>query len=179
MKSPFKFVSIRCSVFVFGLMLPMWAAGAEPEASGIDLGGAKPVVYVVRDKATWDAVKKEAGGPQMLPIGFAKGVGLETLDKTDFDKQMIVAVFWGQMTFAGRGEKCWIESVKVGEKEVVVDCRAVLWGGRVGAAYRAWPYHARVVERSELPVKFVQTTELKGIDRTEKDQLLGVVEKEG
>jgi hypothetical protein len=75
---------------------------------------------------------------------------------------MIVAVFWGQMSFAGEGEKCWIESVTTGKDEVTVDCRANLWGGAVDHAYRAWPYDAKVVKRSNLPVTFVQTTEYKG-----------------
>jgi hypothetical protein len=165
-----------------GLTLPIPAIAVEPaaapqEAAGIDLGDAKRIVYVVRDKATWDLVKKATDGPQMLPIGFAKGTELQTLDKTDFDKQMIVAVFWGETAFAGRGEKCWIESVTTDKKEVTVNCRALLWGGRVSAVYRAWPYHAKVIERSDLPVKFTQTTEWKGApDRTEKDKILATIE---
>jgi len=43
-----------------------------------------------------------------------------------------------------------------------VDCQVTLWGGATDHAYRAWPYHARVVARSDLPVRFKQTTEWKG-----------------
>lgn len=179
--------SSLCLLFCLLCLLPLTAGAAEPkaadadavpqEAAGIDLGDARRIAYVVRDKATWDALKKAAGGPQMLPIGFAKGTELQTLDKTDFEKEMIVTMFWGEMSFAGRGEKCWIESVTVGKKEITVDCRAVLWGGRVSAAYRAWPYHAKVIARSELPVKFLQTTEFKAApDRTEKDKPLATIE---
>jgi hypothetical protein len=131
------------------------------EISGIDLGGKEMAVYVARDKATWDAVKKAVNNRQMLPIGMPKGGALDRLDTVDFDKEMIVAVFWGQMSFAGEGEKCWIESVTTGKDEVTVDCRANLWGGAVKHAYRAWPYDAKVVKRSNLPVTFVQTTEYK------------------
>ncbi len=156
------------------------ASAADPlpqEAMGIDRGDEQRFVFVARDKATWEAVKKAVDRPQMLPIGFAKGTELQTLDKTDFEKHMIVAVFWGEMSFVGRGEKCWIESVTVGDKEVTVDCRALLWGGRASAAYRAWPYHAKVVPRSELPVKFTQTTEWKAMpDRSEKEKLLGTIQ---
>ncbi|QDU25412.1 hypothetical protein ETAA8_04800 [Anatilimnocola aggregata] len=160
------------------LSLPATAAEPPPqEAAGIDRGDEKRFIFVARDKATWEAVKKAVDRPQMLPIGFAKGTELQTLDKTDFEKQMIVAVFWGEMTFSGQGEKCWIESVQTGDKEVTVDCRALLWGGRASAAYRAWPYHAKVVARSEVPVKFTQTTEWKALpDRSEKDKLLGTIQ---
>jgi hypothetical protein len=181
--------SVACSLFLLwvclgtGLTWPLPVAGAEPaaeapqEAFGIDLGDASRVAYVVRDQATWEAVKKAVGGPQMLPIGMPKGIELQTLDKIDFEKKMIVALFWGEMSFSVQKEKCWIENVTVGKKEVTVDCRAVLWGGRVTAAYRAWPYHVRVIERSELPVKFIQTTEWKAPPgRTEKDKLLATLE---
>src|SRR6266446_9396317 len=97
----------------------------------------------------------------MLPIGMPKGDDLKLLDGIDFQKQMIVAVFWGKMNFSGQGERCWIEKVPAGKEEVVVDCRATLWGGAVDASYRAWPYHAKAVPRSDLPVQFRQTTEWK------------------
>ncbi|MDX1948307.1 MAG: hypothetical protein SFU86_23150 [Pirellulaceae bacterium] len=146
------------------------------EARGIDLGGPTTIVFVARDKVTWDAVKKAAGKPQMLPLGMPPGDDLESLDNVDFQKKMIVAVFWGEMTFAGRGEQCWIESVTTGKEEVVVDCRATLWGGRTTAAYRAWPYHAKVVDRSELAVRFTQTTEWKATpDRSEKVKVLATI----
>ena len=120
-------------------------------------------VFVARDKTAWDAVKKAVGDRQMIPIGSAKGGGLDRLDTVDFQKDMIVAVFWGQMSFSGQGERCWIESVTTGKDEVTVDCRASLWGGAVKHAYLAWPYHAKAVKRSDLPVTFVQTTEYKAM----------------
>lgn len=182
-----KSVAVSLSLLFFscaaGLTRPLPAAGAEPaaeapqEAFGIDLGNASRVAYVVRDQATWEAVKKAAGAPQMLPIGMPKGTELQTLDKTDFEKKMIVALFWGEMSFSAQKEKCWIENVTVGKKEVTVDCRALLWGGRASAAYRAWPYHVRVIERSELPVKFIQTTEWQAPPgRTDKDQPLATLQ---
>ncbi len=116
-------------------------------------------LFVARDKATWDAVKKAVADPQMLPRGFAKGGGPDRLNTVDFQKDMIVAVVWGQMSFSGQGEKCWIESVTAGKDEVTVDCRASLWGGAVKHAYLAWPYHAKTVKRSDLPVTFIQTCE--------------------
>lgn len=170
------------SCLVAGLAWPWPTVGAEPaaeapqEAFGIDRGDATQVAYVVRDRATWEKVKKAVGGPQMLPIGMPKGIELQTLDKIDFEKKMIVALFWGQMSFSAAKEKCWIETVTVGKKEVTVDCRAMLWGGRVSAAYRAWPYHVRVIERSELPVNFIQTTEWTAPPgRTEKDKSLATL----
>lgn len=123
--------------------------------------GAKGWWCLLHDKAAWDAVKKAVGDRQMLPRGFAKGGGLDRLGAVDFQKDMIVAVFWGQMSFAGEGEKCWIEGVTTGKDEVIVDCRANFWGGAVDHAYRAWPYHAKAVKRSDLPVTFMQTTEYK------------------
>jgi len=171
---------LLCGLALSLTALSLAATAAEPppqEATGIDRGDEKRFIFVARDKATWDAVKKAVDRPQMLPIGFAKGTELQTLDKTDFEKHMIVAMFWGELTFSGQGEKCWIEGVQAGNKEVTVDCRALLWGGRASAAYRAWPYHVKVVARSELPVKFTQTTEWKALpDRSEKDKLLGTIQ---
>jgi hypothetical protein len=133
-------------------------------------------LFVARDKATWDAVKKAVSDRQMLPRGFAKGEGLDRLDAVDFQKDMIVAVFWGQMSFSGQGEKCWIESVTTGKEEVTVVCRAILWGGAVKHAYRAWPYHVKAVKRSDLPVTFVQTTEYKAMPSLSKrDQKLATL----
>jgi len=146
------------------------------EISGIELGGKTPMVFVARDKATWDNVIQAVGKPQMLPIGMPKGQDLQVLGNIDFTKQMIVAVFWGQMSFSGHDEKCRIERVTVGTDEVVVDCRATLWGGAVDAAYRAWPYHAMVVDRSDLPVRFRQSTDLKADPKhSEKDKPLAII----
>jgi hypothetical protein len=157
------FVSSLLGTLMFG---GATSGGAEPpppvkEVRGTDLGGAAMILYAARDRAAWDEVKKAAGDRRMLPIGMPKGEGLDQLDATDFQREMIVAVFWGQMSFAGEGEKCWIESVTAGHEEVTVHCRANLWGGAVDHAYRAWPYHAKAVPRSGLPVTFVQTTDFK------------------
>ena len=146
------------------------------EVSGIDFGGKAPLVVVARDKAAWDDVVQATGKRRMLPIGFANGQDPASLGNIDFGKKMIVAVFWGEMSFSGQGEKCRIERVSAGTDEVVVDCTAVLWGGAVDAAYRAWPYHALVVERSDMPVRFRQTTELKADPkRSEKEKTLAIV----
>ena len=146
------------------------------EVSGIDFGGKTPLVVVARDKTAWDDVVQAVGERRMLPIGFASGQDPASLGNVDFGKQMIVAVFWGEMSFAGQGEKCRIERVAAGTDEVVVDCTATLWGGAVKRAYRAWPYHAMVVDRSELPVRFRQTTELKADPkRSEKEKTLAIV----
>lgn len=139
------------------------AAGEKPaprEAAGIDLGHDSLALFVARDKETWNKVKSEMGERQMLPIGFAKGESLDRLDDVDFDKQMIVAVFWGKIAFSRMDEKCRIEKVVAGKDEVAIDCRRTLWGGAVDAAYRAWPYHAMAVPKSDLPVRFQQTTTL-------------------
>jgi len=143
---------------------------------GIDLGARAPTVFVARDSNTWNAVKQAVGKPQMIPKGMTKGDGLSRLDDIDFQKQMIVAVFWGEMSFSGQGEKCWIEAVTTGKEEVTVDCRAILWGGAVKRAYRAWPYHVKVVPRSDLPLRFTQTTEWKADpNRSEKNKTLAVL----
>jgi hypothetical protein len=98
------------------------------------------------------------GQRQMMPIGTKEGDSLERLDDVDFQKDMIVAAFWGLHNFSGHNEKCWIESVEAGKDQVTVDCRSNLWGGAVLRSYRAWPYEARVVPRSALPVKFTLKT---------------------
>lgn len=155
------------------------ASAAKPsvqEASGIDFGSKTPMVFVARDKAAWEMVVRDVGERRMAPIGFSNGQEPASLGNIDFTKQMIVAVFWGEMSFAGQGEKCRIERVTAGTDEVVVDCTATLWGGAVKRAYRAWPYHAMVVERSDLPVRFRQTTEWKADPkRSEKEKTLAVV----
>jgi hypothetical protein len=162
------------ATLVFGVLLSTNAAslradepaekpGKEPmpvkQIRGGDLGGTAGAVYVARDKATWDAVKKAVGDRHELPRGSKQGESLDSLDDTDFQQDMIVAVFWGEMNFSGHNEKCWIESVDVGDRQVSVACRANLWGGNVLRSYRAWPYVARVVRRSDLPVVFVQDTQ--------------------
>lgn len=63
-----------------------------------------------------------------------------------------------------------------GKDSVTVDFRANLWGGPVKHAYRAWPYHAKAVARSDLPVTFIQTTEYKGNPSlSEKDKKLATL----
>ena len=87
-----------------------------------------------------------------------------------------MAVFWGEMNFSGHDEKCWIEAVDIGERQVTVDCRANLWGGNVKRSYRAWPYDAKVIRRSELPVVFVQATEYKADPKlSEKNKVLATL----
>lgn len=88
------------------------------------------MVFVARDQATWEKVKEAFGAPKMLPIGMKKEGDLGLLDGTDFQKEMIVAVLWGEMNFSRGDEKCWIEEVAILKDEVVVDCRAMLWGIR-------------------------------------------------
>ncbi len=137
------------------------AADGKPpaaEAQGIDLGGKAMLVYVARDKAQWTAVKEAVGARQMMPRGTTPGDPLERLDDTDFEQQMIVGVFWGEMNFSGHNEKCWIQEVRVEDKQVIVHCRADLWGGNVFRSYRAWPYDVKAVPQSALPVLFEQTT---------------------
>lgn len=155
------------------------ASPAQPkatEAKGTDAGGKTPTVFVARDQATWEKVKQAFGAPKMLPIGMKKGGDLSLLDGTDFQKQMIVAVLWGEMNFSSQNEKCWIEDVTILKDEVVVDCRATLWGGAVDASFRAWPYHVKVVPRSALPVRFKQTTVWTAPPgRTEKDKTVGIL----
>jgi len=146
------------------------------EAKGIDAGGKVPMVFVAREQTTWEKVKEAFGAPKMLPIGMKKGGDLGLLDGTDFQKEMIVAVLWGEMNFSSRDEKCWIEEVAILKDEVVVDCRATLWGGAVDASFRAWPYHVKVVPRSALPVRFKQTTVWTAPPgRTDKDKTVGTM----
>ncbi len=183
----FRIWSTAAAIAVVGLA---WGAkpsvafgdGAEPpprttEIRGIDLGGKGMQLFVARDKATWDAVRKEVNERRMVPTGMSKkGKGLDRLDSADFSKEMIVAVFWGKMEFTGEGEKCWIENVKAGKDEVIVDCRANLWGGAVDHAYRAWPYDAKIIARSDLPVTFMQTTEYKANpSQSEKERKLATL----
>jgi len=169
--------NLAWSLLASGAEVPVTGAEQQmQEAKGIDLGGQTTTVFVARDKDTWNAVKQAVGKPQMIPEGMTKGDGLNRLDDIDFQKQMIVAVFWGEMSFSGQGEKCWIEAVTTGKEEVTVDCRAILWGGAVKHAYRAWPYHVKVVPRSDLPLRFTQTTEWKADpNRSEKNKTLAVL----
>ena len=129
------------------------------DTKGNDWGGKAAMVIVARDQATWEKAKQSAGELRMLPIGMPKGDDLKILDGVDFKKEMIVAVFWGEKNFSRHGEKCWIENVSVLKDEVVVECRRSLWAGPTDASYRAWPYHAKVVPRSEQPVNFRQKTD--------------------
>ena len=113
----------------------------------------------------------------MMPRGTKPGDPLEKLDDTDFGRQMIVAVFWGEMSFSGQNEKCRIESVKVEAGKLVVRCQAELWGGAVKHAYRAWPYEVRAVPQSDLPVILVQTTNYQAAPKqSQKDKLLATLE---
>ena len=60
------------------------------------------MVYVARDKTTWDAVEKPLGMRHEFSRRDAiKGDSLESLDDVDFQQDMIVAVFWGEMNFSG------------------------------------------------------------------------------
>ena len=122
------------------------------EAHGTDVGGDAMVVYVVRDKATWEDMKKEVGHVHVSPTGKASGAGLAVLDGVDFQKDMIVAVFWGRMNFAGHGENCRITGVKGdaknGDREITVECVANLWGGDILRSYEAWPYAARSLPKT-------------------------------
>jgi hypothetical protein len=159
-----------------------WAGspGQEParvkQVRGVDIGSSHMIVFVARDKPTWDAVKQAAGPRHEFPRAALKGDELASLDPIDFQKEMIVAVFWGEMNFSGHDEKCWIEAVSVGDDEITVDCRASLWGGDVTRSYRAWPYDVKVVRRSELPVTFEQTTEIMTKpDQSEKEKPLATL----
>ena len=125
------------------------------------------MVFVARDQATWEKVKEAFGAPKMLPIGMKKGGGDDRGGGL------------GEMNFSSQNEKCWIEEVAILKDEVVVDCRATLWGGAVDASFRAWPYHVKVVPRSALPVRFKQTTVWTARpDRTEKDKTVGTMKDE-
>jgi len=166
----------------FAALLLMGVAStslAQPkamEAKGIDAGGKTAMLFVARDQATWEKVKEAFGAPKMLPIGMKKGADLSLLDGTDFQKEMIMAVLWGEMNFSSQNEKCWIEDVAFIKDEMVVDCRATLWGGAVDASFRAWPYHVKAVPRSALPVRFKQTTVWTAHPgRTEKDKTVGTI----
>ena len=130
------------------------------EINGIQCGGDAMMVFVARDKAAWEAIKKEVG-PSPIPADRLKETGLAPLDHVDFHQDMIVAVFWGKMNFSGHGENCWIQDVTAGKKDVTVNCRAILWGGQILRSYLAYPYAVRVVPQSELPVKFIQTVDYK------------------
>jgi hypothetical protein len=130
------------------------------EINGIQFGGDAMMVFVARDKTAWEAVKKEVGRAP-IPADRLNEPGLSPLDHVDFQKDMIVAVFWGKMNFSGHGENCWIQDVTAGKKEVTVNCRAILWGGQILRSYTAYPYAVRVVPQSELPVKFIQTVDYK------------------
>ncbi len=82
------------------------------------------------------------------------GDALEQLDRVDFEREMIVAAFWGELDFTGHDEKCWIEAIDIGRDEVTVDCRSNLFGGQALRTALVWPYEVRVIARSELPVRF-------------------------
>ena len=164
------------ALLLMGVTSSSLAQPRATEAKGIDAGGKTGTVFVARDQASWEKVKKAFGAPKMLPIGMKKGADLSLLDGTDFQKEMIVAVHWGEMNFSRRDEKCWIEDVAILKDEVLVDCRATLWGGAVDASFRAWPYHVKVVPRSALPVRFKQTTVWTAPPgRTEKEKTVGTV----
>ena len=120
-------------------------------------------------------------GLSRLPADRQREPGLPQFNGVDFQKQMIVAVFWGEMNFAGHDEKCWIESVGKakdadGHDFIKVDCQANLWGGEILRSYTAYPYHVMVVPRSNLPVKFLQTVRYRADKaRGEKDKILATL----
>ena len=160
----------------------VWCTAAEAPArdvQGIHLGTRKGMVFVARDKKTWEAVKEAIGKPQAIPKGGAKPESLDRLDDVDFGREMIVAVFWGEMSFSGQGEKCIIEKITAKKAEIEVACQAKLWGGAVKHAYRAWPFHVRVVPGSDLPVRFTQATHwIDTPDKFEKPRSLGVIQRD-
>lgn len=153
-------------------------AARPREVIGTDPGGKAMTVHVARDRAAWDEVKKSAGARQMLPNGM-KGQALDLLDSVNFQKEMIVAVFWGERNFSGQGETCRIQEVLAGKEEVNVKCHALLWGGAVKHSYRAWPYHVKVVDRSNLPVSFVSTTGDKANPKRPAEKGVSVTLKRG
>ncbi len=166
---------MRQTVRVFqGLVcVVLWCSSSEAaervlEVQGQHLGNKAGMVVVARDQQSWEAVKLAVGKPQMLPKGFPNTATLDLLNHVDFEKEMIVAFFWGEMAFAGHGEKCWIDEVSEEKTEVLVECQANLWGGAVYRSYRAWPFHAKIVPRSDLPIRFTQKTKL--LDVPEKEQ---------
>ena len=68
----------------------------------------------------------------------------------------------------------------IGDRQITVACRANLWGGDVLRSYRAWPYAARGVRRSDLPVTFVQDTEYEADPKlSEKNKVLATPETRG
>ena len=78
-------------------------------------------------------IKQAAGERHEFPRSAVQGPSikvpsLDDLDGTDFQQDMIVAVFWGEMNFSGHDEKCWIEAVDIGERQVTVYCRARFFG---------------------------------------------------
>lgn len=173
--------AFRLTVFLACGLQSGFAAEETPrprEVIGTDLGGKAMTVYLARDRAAWDEVKKSAGARQMLPIGM-KGQALEVLDSVNFQKEMIVAVFWGEKNFSGQGETCRIQEVLTGKEEVTVKCHALLWGGAVKHSYRAWPFHVKVVNRSNLPVTFISTTEDKANPKRAIEKGIGVTLKPG
>lgn len=166
-------------LFCVGLTVMAWAAEPVREILGIHYGSAKPSVHVARDRKAWEELKKSLGKPQDIPRTAARLRNLDELDEVDFEKEMIVAIFWGEHSFSGHDEKCWIHDVSVKEGELHVDGRAHLWGGAVKRAYRAWPFHVKVVAKSNLPVRFSQKTKwLDKPDQAEVTTTLGVIKPE-
>lgn len=166
------------AVSLLFLVWPVLGADMEPvrEVQGIHHGTMRGMTFVARDRKAWDALQEAVGPPQDLPRTAKPLESLASLNNVDFSKEMIVAIFWGEMTFSGQGEKCWIKDVTTNDKEVVVECQANLWGGPVKRAYRAWPFHVRVVPKSDLPVRFTQVTFwIEAPEKIEKARTLGVI----
>ena len=129
------------------------------------------IVFVARDKAAWDKIKQTVGKPKVIPNGMTTSNDLSLLDGVDFQHQMIVTVFWGLRGFSGHGEKCWIESVTVGSEKMLADCQEIRWGGPTTAVCQVWPYHIKVIQRTDLPIQFDQTAKIVSVFGTAGSKL--------
>jgi hypothetical protein len=163
------------------------------ELKGLHLGEVKEWVrmaFVARDASTWEKVKNQVkewdSKNRENPPQHGSRKELENLklfDSVDFKKEMIVAVFWGDVSMNSTSDQCEIQSALIKKDGVLVKCCSQLlwneeeaknnhyihWRGYWDPIKPVLPYHIKVVPRSDLAVKFVQTIE------HEREPFLGMI----
>ena len=118
---------------------------AEParEWTGCTTGPRKTAPRVIKDSAAWDALWKKHDGGQAPQV--------------DFSKYMVVAVFQSLQSKGGGGVA--ISGIKYEPARIVVEYSEKAQSGAKPAAPGVSSYHMKLIERSELPVEFVKTSQ--------------------
>ena len=125
-----------------GVLKQQEAAEPEREWTGRTIGPRETAPRVIKDSAAWTALwKKHAGGkaPQI-----------------DFSKHMVVAVFQSLQSKSGGVA---ISGIKYEPARIVVEYREKAQADTKPAASGVPNYHMKLIERSDLPVEFVKTSQ--------------------